>query len=220
MRETRPESHITSPDQRQRQRLAAGAALCLNLLACCALSGCTGLTMRDADARLAHRERQLASGQLGARDESAERRLHDDLCLIDPANCSSVRIYAVDRPLAQARIWPNRMLVVSRSLLSVIDESGDHATAQRLFALSHELAHLHLDHFRQRDAPGWDRLTSEIAADRWAMRELEAQHLSPSAGIDLLRAVQARGGIGDEASRSLDQRIEAMRAAQGPAIQR
>lgn len=197
------------------------------MIAWLTLSGCAGAPGRTADGRdgrqLARREQRVADGAIGSRDHGAESAIAAELCQIDADSCTAIRVYVIDRPEAQARLWPNDMLIITSGLLHLIDAAGSQAAAEpgdmRRFALAHELAHRQLDHFGQRGRPGWDADAAERAADRHAIEALNTARKSPDAGIQLLQAII---GKGDEDERSADRlrgRIAAMKVAIGQMIE-
>ena len=127
------------------------------------------------------------------------------------AACDAIRIYVVDRPEAQARLWPNDMLIVTSGLLQLIDQSGPSAAARLRFALAHELAHRQLGHFDRRDRAGWDADAAEREADAVAIESLRTGGFPTDSGIELLQLIIDQRGQDSRGMDGLRARIAAMR---------
>ena len=212
-----PASSKPYPGARRRSPSGLLAGLALLLSAC---AGAPQPSGGDWDAQqLARREQRVAEGAIGARDSKAEMALRSDLCQIDPVACGSIRVYVVDRPEAQARLWPNDMLIVSGGLLRLMAAGDANADAMRRFALAHEVAHRQLGHFDRRDRRDWNADAAEREADDYAIEALKAAQLPPDAGIRLLQAIITERGENARSAKRLRGRIAAMRRVIEPRIE-
>src|SRR5690606_15198583 len=150
-------------------------------------------------------------GAIGARDSKAEMALRSDLCQIDPVACGSIRVYVVDRPEAQARLWPNDMLIVSGGLLRLMAAGDANADAMRRFALAHELAHRQLGPFDRRDRRDWNADAVEREADAFAIESLRTGDFPADSGIQLLQLIIEQRGDESQGVEDMRARITAMR---------
>ncbi|MEZ5438460.1 MAG: hypothetical protein R3F12_08895 [Lysobacteraceae bacterium] len=204
-----PASRNPYPSAGHRPATALLLGLTLGLAACASNPG-AGHSDWDA-AQLARREQRVADGAIGARNVAAEAKLRLQVCEIDSSACDAIRIYVVDRPEAQARLWPNDMLIVTSGLLQLIDQSGPSAAARLRFALAHELAHRQLGHFDRRDRAGWDADAAEREADAVAIESLRTGGFPTDSGIELLQLIIDQRGQDSRGMDGLRARIAAMR---------
>ncbi|MCB1560569.1 MAG: M48 family metalloprotease [Xanthomonadales bacterium] len=199
------------PYSSARQCLTTTLSLGLMLgLSACATNPGAGRNNWDA-AQLARREQRVTDGAIGSRNTDAETELRRQVCEIDRVACDAIRVYVVDRPEAQARLWPNDMLIFTNGLLRLINQTGSSAAAQLRFALAHELAHRQLGHFNRRHHAGWDADAAEREADAVAMESLRTSNPPPDSGIELLQLIIEQRGENSRGAERMRARIAAMR---------
>jgi len=86
-------------------------------------------------------ERELKSSPLLERDPALNAYVQGLVCKMASEYCADVRVYLVNRPLFNAAMAPNGMMLVFTGLLLRVENE-----AQLVFVLSHELGHFRLQH--------------------------------------------------------------------------
>ncbi len=158
---------------------------------------------------LAQREQQIAMSPERIQDPATEQRIRARLCVIDAVRCEAVRIYLLERPLPVADMDGNGVLRINIALLYLV-----RSVTELDFVLSHELAHLALDHFETQHRKDWNATTAEIEADSWARKRLLELGLDPCAGTRLLRRIARSQKLEATQQAQLPQRLERLGCTQ------
>lgn len=86
-------------------------------------------------------ERELKSSTLLERDPALNAYVEQLVCKLAAEYCKDLRVYIVNRPLFNASMAPNGMMLVFSGLLLRVENE-----AQLAFVLSHEIGHFRLQH--------------------------------------------------------------------------
>lgn len=188
----------------------------LPLLAGLGLAGCAGLPPAEGPLRpwqvvqLREHATQLRDSDQLVSDAALSAYLREWMVRIDPIAAAQIELFVLDLPDTQADVVAGRLLRMRLGLLRQL-----HSESELAFVLAHELAHVALGHTAQQLDGSLDAGSAEVSADAAAQETLQRLGLSPHAGVELLRRLQAVNQVSHvpEEREQLRTRLEALAPA-------